>query len=200
MAFVNTTDAARIVINYGKGSEQFSNVLHATKTGFADSDMTTLAGALDSWISSNYISNLSNDVAYQNVTIYDIRTIGGSVVSDNSGAAVGGAAVDALPINVAIVVTLYTATRGRSGRGRLYLAGFSENATVDGIFTSAIESVAEAFAANMMSIMSNNGWTWGVRSQQQNGVALDPAVVRPITSYDVRNLLPGTQRRRVDRP
>lgn len=66
---------------------------------------------------------------------------------------VGQETAQALPSNVAGVITLYTARRGRSYRGRFYLAGYTElsnqaNGAPDvGIFDAQRKQVSEFLAA-----------------------------------------------------
>lgn len=200
MSFIPTLSAARFVVSYALGAQAWSNVFHALKDSFVDQDMLDVMEDMDAWIGANWLSQISQDVSYTGITGYDIRTIGGSVVTEASSAGPGTAVGDALPIHTACVVTLRTATRGRSGRGRVYVSGFFDDYLADGVFTASAISDAGDYVTGLQTQMTNNNWTLCVRSIQQNGSPINPAAMRPVTGIEVRNGLPGTQRRRIDRP
>lgn len=103
-------------------------------------------------------------------------------------------------INVGLVATTYSAARGKSGRGRMYLAGWAE----DDMGATAIEdtTMLDAVIAHLqagIATWGTNGWTWVVASGQQNKVVLEELVGYPIINVVSRNATFGTQRRRVDR-
>jgi hypothetical protein len=60
-------------------------------------------------------------------------------------------------------------------------------------------TVATNYMTNIRTAASAAGWTHVIRSTQVDGVALNPAVTRQVTGFDVRSRITGSQRRRVDR-
>lgn len=198
--FIPTPHGARAVINFGAGSEAYSNVLHFTKTNFSEADMTALAEEIDNQIPAQWLPIMSAEAAYRNVTVYDIRTSDGPLVLVDTNADVGDVAGDHWPINVAVVITLRTAARGRSGRGRLYFGGGPVGWFADGELNPAYYESYEDAVNGIMTSCAAIGWTLCIRSTQQDNVQLASAVMRPVIAVEIRNPKPGTQRRRVDRP
>lgn len=200
MAFIPSPNAAKALVLFSHGFETFSNQFYFTKDAFSTADMEALAAAIDLSVGDVHMPNISSGVQYINTTVYDARSIGGEIVLDNTSNTVGGAEGDPLSSALAVVVTLRTATRGRSGRGRVYMGGLTEGEMLNGIFTATGISVATGYVANIEAAAAAIGWTYVLRSTQQDGNVLNPAVMRPITGWEVRAGLPGLQRRRVDRP
>lgn len=200
MAFIPLPHGAMAVVHHSLGTEQWSNTLWFTKTDYVLADQQDLADRVDSTYAGNMLARYSNQMTYDGVTVYDMRSEIGAIVTDNDGAGNGGSAGDILPIQTALVLTLYTAARGKNGRGRLYLAGFSENQFSNTAFILAEETAAEAFATAMIASAAAGGWTWVVASRYNNGAPRAAAVPYAITQGVVRNRQAGTQRRRVDRP
>jgi hypothetical protein len=63
------------------------------------------------------------------------------------GGQLGTVAGDPLPPQIAMVLTKRTALRGKSGRGRMYLCGFSEDSSTNGRPTVAVQAACNAFAS-----------------------------------------------------
>lgn len=200
MTFIPTPHCARAVVGFSINSTyDFGNVLHFTKTNFVEADMLALAAAIDGEM-NHLLPQLSSSCTYLDTTVYDIRTVGGGLVVDNSSTANGSIVDQPMAPQVAMVLTLRTATRGRSGRGRVYIGGWPENNFESLAFSAAAIAAAGAWAAALEAAINAAGWVWVIRSIQQDGVALNPAATRPVTSYEVRNNKAATQRRRQDRP
>lgn len=200
MTFIPTPHTARAVVRFTKGSEAYSNVFHCEKPSFTKTDMENLAAAIDAIVGGSYDSIFNNHVSYMATDVYDIRTSTGEVVSENTTGAPGTVAGEGLPTNLAVVVTLRTATRGRTGRGRVFVAGFSESNLVEGVFDANCMANAKSYVDNVIAEALAVGWVVGVRSIQTDGVTNNPALMRPVTDTEVRSGIPGTQRRRLDRP
>lgn len=200
MAFIPTANCARVIIGFATGSEAFSNTFHATKAGFTSVDMSNLATALDTWMNTNWKPSWPSSMTYTGITVYDIRTSTGERVFVNTGAGAGAVAGSMLPNNVAGVVTLRTAERGRSARGRVYVAGLREEDIDAGALNAGAETRCESYVGSVRATILAQGWSMVIRSIQQDGQVLDEANTRVVTAYEMRSPKPGTQRRRIDRP
>lgn len=201
MAFIPTADSVRAVVRWTHGAEEFSNVFHFLKTSFTVQDMEDLADAMDSSVATEWLADVSDDFTYVQTDVYDIRTIGGQIKTNNGGTGPGPqTGNDGLPPSVALVLTLYTATRGRAGRGRAYIGTMSETEMQNGIFNAGAITAALTNYNAVVTAATNLGWTHCVRSIQQNHQVINPAAMRPITSVVCRSGIPGYQRRRQDRP
>jgi hypothetical protein len=137
---------------------------------------------------------------YKECRVVDMRTVDGTQVLVNTSSVAGGESGDVLPVSAALVLTLRTEKRGRSYRGRLYLAGFGEDhwegANYDGALTGALLTDFAAFE----TAVNAAGWTWVVASYYNNGSARSAAIGTTVSNYVFRSAQAGTQRRRLDRP
>lgn len=200
MAFIPTPNTARCVINFVQGTSTYSNVLHFTKTNFTGGDMNTLANVVDQAVVAAHLPNITTNSLYVGTRVYDIRTLSGAVVFNNDGAGGGAAAGDPAPLNSAVVITLRTATRGRTGRGRMFVAGFAD-AELNGFTWSANAATAAInYLSEVRDAAALVGWIHVIRSTQVDHVIQNPALTREVTGFEVRNNITGTQRRRLDRP
>jgi hypothetical protein len=83
------------------------------------------------------------------------------------GNPVGTFAGDPLPPQIALVLSKRTAFRGKSGRGRMFLCGMSEDGSTNGAPT-----VAQLNAANALAAVLKNSFT-----DLATGTTFDPVVV-----------------------
>jgi hypothetical protein len=186
-------------VTFQRGDEVYSNVYHATLNDYSEADQQDLADAIDAIHTVAGMALFGDDITYVGTTVYDVRSVGGGIKFQNANTRVGGTSGDTMPLNVAVVVTHRTATRGRSGRGRTYVAGLPRGAWITTGFSSTLISDVENYVEAIRAAIVAEGWEFVIRSAQQNGVVLNPAVARPVTEVTIRNAEPGTQRRRVDR-
>lgn len=200
MAFIAVPHGALALIQFSQYGQDFSNSFWFVKDGYSSGDLTTLADDLDAFFTTNYKSYFSNEVNYLGVSVYDMRTDGGQVVFNNDGAGLCTLAGTPSPVGLACVVTRYSATRGKSGRGRVYVSGLPEAQLEDGIWLQAAADAALNYVSNMKNTPLTKGWTEVIASRHHNGAPRAEAVTYPVTSRQVRSLIPGTQRRRFDRP
>jgi hypothetical protein len=109
-----------------------NNVLHAQWTGspvltpaIAETARQALvAGA--GW--SGLAAFLATGTTLAGVDLLDMRAATNTIVSSTGAATPGTSASTAIPSEVAIAVTLRSATRGPSGRGRFFVPGLATNA------------------------------------------------------------------------
>lgn len=124
--FHSHPDGVRIVINWHLGTQTYSYVLYATMPGFVTVDMAALAAAVAAVHNATVKGYFSQNVTYDNVTVYDARTVDGEIVVSTVNTGAGTQAQEAMPINTAVCVTLRTGSRGRSARGRKYITGWGK--------------------------------------------------------------------------
>jgi hypothetical protein len=200
MAFVPTPNGARIVINWLKGTETVSYVFYAVKDGYDYTAQQDLATIVDNVHDATTKALFAPQITYLNTTVYDARESDGAIAVNNTRTGPGTSGTEVGPLNVAVCVTMRTAGRGRSSRGRKYITGFSEGHLVSGEWTSQAGVNARAYVDEILAAIQSVGWLPVIRSIQQDGVHLTTAVTRAIVSTTVRSTKVATQRRRVDRP
>jgi hypothetical protein len=199
MTFQVTRDGAKLVMPFSALGRQWSVTLWFSKAGFDESDMVALADSVQYAFYSTLDNKFSDLLTYGPPVVYDMRVVDGTIAYGTDNPEGGEATADCLPLQTAAVLTLRTNKRGRAHRGRIYVTGFTEGDFSDNLFGGAIKTQMEALGDAIIGVVGPIGWTWGVRSGQLDGVKRSEAVITPITSYEVRSLKPGSQRRRTGR-
>lgn len=201
MAFIPTANEALVILEYGIGALRWTNTLWFLKTDFDNADMEALGSAMLTFVQSDLFTWLQNEVDYHGCKVYDMRDENAPVVTGAASAFGGARAGNPAAISAACVVTFRTTNRGRSARGRNYVAGLSENDVGDdSIEVAAVYDGIEAGYQNLPTRVTGIGWTHVVESFQNNGVPLSLGQPYIVTDYEVRNPFFGSQRRRIARP
>lgn len=137
------------------GTKSLANVLHVGKDPLATSPYTlanlqTVADAVHASVVLNWLPQITTHMRLVGVRATDLSTVSGPQANATGAAADGTDTSNALPSSVAIVVTLRTVVRSRSGRGRIYLAGMSTAAIqTNGHFTAGAIAAATSFIATL---------------------------------------------------
>ena len=201
MAFQPVGDAVQSILEYGDDTRQWTNTLWFSNSSFTQADMAVLNGAIFDWVTIKILPFMHMAWEFRRVTSYDMRSVTGPKVVGNFTGFPGARTGEAAPINIACVVTMYTALRGRSGRGRNYLTGFSElDVSSTLVHTDPIVNGANAAYNDLFDDVAPTGFAHGIAQRYEAGVQLPTGVVRPVIDTNVRSALLGTQRRRIDRP
>lgn len=131
-------DIYQAALRFSINGEKTANVLHFEQTSSDGSDPPNedLANAIIEDIWPSYKAAISNDATLQSVAVKKISpAIGGSIiVSVNEP---GSISSDTIPPNGAAVVTLYSQTLSKQGRGRIYISGIPDNGQANGILDVA---------------------------------------------------------------
>jgi hypothetical protein len=196
MPFKATTDGAKVYIQFENPKGTWGNVLWFTKPNFTLADLQALATAVKTAVVDYFVDSLVVGASCTGVTAYDMRTSDGAIVYGSYSAGTGDIAGDPMPLGDCLCVTLYTDKRGRSHRGRMYLAGYSEGSHALAGFDASAQAAAANLATHLKADTAAIGWTWGVHSDFLDGVERDPAVVTPITTPYIRDAAVASQRRR----
>lgn len=196
MAFQSTIDGAMAVLRFTGTQGDWANILWFSKPDFTTTDQQALAELIHTPGTTDWQNVHSSANSFQRVEVYDMRTSSGPVVTSLPPAISFGGTGGPLPLGVACVVTLRTALRGRSYRGRIYLAGFHEGAWDGTSFQVAVETAWDDWFTTMDAAARGAGWTWGVRSGQLNGVKREQGIVTPVFKWVFRNRDSASQRRR----
>lgn len=200
MTFVPGAHLARVLIISGSADVQWSNGLYFTRANFSQTHLEELVQAVrDTW-ATEMSSFLANDYATRGAIGYDMRASDAPTYTYTPAPTSGIRTGQVLPIQNALVVTMYTASRGRSGRGRLYVAGTTEETITDGVFSSGyVDDVVNGVIAVKDAAFAV-GWNLVISSTQQDGVRLEERVNRLVTEITCRSGIPGNQQRRSRRP
>lgn len=200
MAFIPVPNSCQVIIETGDSTLQWSNSFWFARSAFTETQMSDLAAAVFDSYANDLDSYTANDWSFRKVTAYDMRSDTAPVAVPTVTPIAGLLAEQRLPVQDALVVTLYTATRGRSGRGRSYIAGGTEAILLEGKFTSAMAAGVVAAFNDIRTLAASMGWVQVIASRYHNGVARSAGAEYPVTSAVVRSLIPGQQGRRERRP
>lgn len=161
-------------------------------------DVTNAANAVDAWMHNDVMPNLSDDLSYTGVTATGLATDTSPQFSVNRDPVIaGGQAAIALPSQIAIVTTYYTALRGRSFRGRSFWPGVPSTyqlANTNIITTTGQGNIVGA-VANLPTHLIPFSLHHAVLSRRHGGVKRLIASAQPVTSYAINDTF-DTQRRR----
>ena len=200
MAFQPTENGASATLRWVWGGESWANVLWFSKTAFSEPDQLILANIImDAFLAANR-DGWPIQIQLFQVEVTDGRTQGAPLVTSTRDAVGGGAGTNPMPLNVTCLLTLRTALRGRSYRGRVYFSGLAEEVHGDNAWQSIGVGSVLSFADQLADDTAAAAWTWSVRSGQINGVKRAEAILVPVLSHEVRSTRVTTQRRRVNRP
>lgn len=201
MAFIPVTHGAMVEFKYqAVGGLYWQNNYWFERVGFDNSEMLDLATALiAAWGATALVGNISTDVELVNITVTDMRQQNGGQVSLPTSVP-GTNGTDMAAQAASLVITHRTALRGRSYRGRTYMAGITEGSIVDGFYLQSVADNLESWIVQMKAAATVEGWEFVIVSREQLGVPLAVAITTPVTISEVRSLRPGSQRRRNRRP
>jgi len=200
LAFIPCPDVCLAVPKFEHALGEFSNTFWYYKSGFSLADQQALANAVDDIVATWFMDAMPNGITYVSTTVYDMSDETAPIVVNSDNAGAGAGIVDEMALNVALVVTHYTSGRGRSSRGRSYLAGYPEDTITDGVYAAATVTHAELYAEKLRTQPALIGWDFSVVSRYTGGSARAAGVAQAVIESSVRSAIPGTQRRRLDRP
>lgn len=197
MAFQPAEHTLKVELNWvGPGGLYWQNVLHFTKTGFDEDDADDLLDAFSLvWGVADLRTKVVTEVSLASMVATDMRTQGSwqrEKIVGTAGTHVGDMAAQ----GAALVATLRTDLRGRSYRGRYYMAGIADSELVDGNWIIGTASDVTEFLTDLSDAALALGFVFVVLSRWLNEIERVVALGQEITSIVVRSLAPGSQRRR----
>lgn len=200
MAFQPAQDTVSVEFKYTDlAGHRFQNTFHLSRIGFTNADIDTLVSLVAGyWDTSLLRTKLSIDVTLATIKVTDLRTEGAYTVETTVNSA-GTGNEDQVPVSSAVVVTMRTALRGRSFRGRSYITGTIKNEFVNGVYSVNTTSACQAFVVGLQTAVAGQGWDLVVLSRAHNGVKRAVALPFPITSVVIRSQREGNRRDRSDR-
>lgn len=198
MAFVAVPNVIKTVVRYNFNDRIYTNTLWWHKSGGSTvAQAELLVDAVRAAYSTYVLPNQSSDVGLLNVLGYDMSAIDGFVVSSGAaGPNVGGVISPGFPGNVTVAISLRTANRGKSGRGRLYHIGLADNQVTYNTLNSGVAGgLTDAYLDMKNDVETTVPYLWGVVSFQRDGVALDPGNWQQITNITVDPQVDSQSRR-----
>lgn len=199
MAPVYNASVARARVSAVMDGQTLNNTLHVdSPESWTALRLQEFANVLTSWLTVDLLPFVADDYQVREIVVDSLAGINAPQFVATAGLPASGAQTSpALPNNVALCVSGKTGFRGRSGRGRWFLAGLTEavvtGSRVDGSFRTNIVGAFEELrlaliAANMRPV---------VYSTISQGEARPVGVSFPITSFAIVDDVVDSQRRRL---
>lgn len=204
MPYVPAANVAgvQLIMSYG-GQTIENNFYFHHNTQPTASDLEDLVGLMEQWrvdhmrqftnVTLAFQKWIASDLTVQNGVGIEVPILVSQNGLDSSG--------HATPGNVAVCVKLSTGLRGRSYRGRVYLAGITSSQVIDGFVGSAFITAAQTAFDNLISTLGAAGWTMSIVSRYHgvdaNGKPIPraAAVVTPVLNATVDNKSDSQRRR-----
>lgn len=201
MVFIPFPDGALAILEYGDANNLWTNTLWFHDLEGGGEDYQGLANWLMDWSEDYIMPSLYTQWDIRGVTVYDTTNQSSPVYQATGTPAAGGKSGTPAPLIPALVVTFYTASRGRSSRGRNFVTGFIEDDVTAKIVNNAtvVQDIEDAYTYLMNNVQQNTGFYWVVASRYSEKQPRSAVLPIQITNVTVRSATFGSQRRRVDR-
>lgn len=200
MPYVPAAQTIEAEMRFLWSTQKVENTLYfQASAGVSTSLMTTLGNNLIGWWNTNFKPISSNILSLSEVYLTDLTTQTGPTVSVVTGLPSAGTDVaESMPFNVTICISFRTAGRGRSARGRNYLAGLTEGKVNGNAPLTTYTTPAQAAYNSLIGAGTfTAGLQWCVVSRHFNGAPRSNALVQPITSVLFIDFICDSQRRRL---
>jgi hypothetical protein len=201
MPFIPVPNVVQAELVYTWDGEICENVLHYEASGAPIVDhMIELGAWLKSWFDTMLQSNVANTLYLTNIKLTDLNSDIAPALDYSAGLPLQGGITDnSLPNNCALVFSKRTIFRGRSYRGRVYMAGLTESFVAgNSVITAARAPIQDAFDDLIVPVTTENSWNMVVVSRVHNGVDRLEGVATPVISMTTdwsidsqRRRLPG---------
>lgn len=201
MAFVPAANVAQVNLRMTLAGQQMENTLYfrPSTTPLTVGDMEALGDILLGWWASDLAPYVVDDLELREVYVTDLTTNTSPTVTRLPVAPplVGGDADPPLPNNCALVVSFRTEKRGRSFRGRNYVAGIGEGRVLANRVDNPTSAGIRDAYAQLLVPQTLPGFEWVVVSRFENKQPRVSAEVTKINSVVLVDDFIDSQRRRL---
>jgi len=198
--YVPVADTVMVELRQRLFGERIENTLYFRKTGgFSVANMTGLLNDLLVWWNTYLAPHVSLDLTLKELVCTDLSTQTGPVVQQAAPTPnpAGDVAVPSMPGNVALCVSLKTNNRGRSYRGRNFVAGIPTNAVLGNTVLSGTVNGIEGAYSTIPFAVTTSAWDWVVVSRITAGAPRVAGVATPVSAVTVIDSNIDSMRRRL---
>lgn len=196
LMFQPVTNGISVVMNQKYHEVTIANVLHY-KSAVDPIPLSLLQDICTNlWTHCGYALRgmMSNEWKLESIVATDISNELGLQAAYGPGGGLVGTLGAGLPGNVAGVVSLMTAYRGRSFRGRIYFSGIPESLVSGNTLDATWAAAASDFTSGLRTLSLSN-IDLAVCSRVHNGVKRTVGIVTPVTDYFVNRHVDSQRRR-----
>jgi hypothetical protein len=175
-AIVQTTIEGRV-----DGQLTVNDLFWFATGAITSSTIASLVNILASWVVGSYAPLLSRDWTASRIRGFDLSTPIGAQ-NEIGVIATGGVDVEAAPNNVAACVSIRTAQRGRSGRGRNFVPAIPNSIiTLNTLDPAWMTDMLNAYNGLVGAGSFVAGYEWVVLSRVTGGVPRASGIGIPVT-------------------
>lgn len=198
-AFIPVENGIKIIVAYLCDGQHVQNTFWVQKdTAVTADDVDSAVSITELWVHTNMPPNTSDKVTLLYVDGQDHTTADGyHKVGTTYAGEQGEKATDMLPSNVTWAIKLNTAAAGRSGHGRIYRIGLTEDQVTGNLLHN---DAAANFVSDWQALQANlalDGLNLAVVSYCHAGAWRTSAFVNQVTSIGYTDLIIDSQRRRL---
>jgi hypothetical protein len=202
MAYVPGTNVLQIDLLQNLFTRTIENTLYLKRsTAIDDASFDDVCTWLRTGLIDELVGGQANDLTWTAIVGTDLTTATSPVRTLVFSSPVPGLqSGEPLPANCAAAVSFRTAARGRSARGRNYVAGLLESyVTFNVIDSTIIDLYVGSYEHFRTSSDKPAGWDWGVFSRFHAGAPRTAGLFQPITSCISSSPRVDSQRKRTGR-
>lgn len=198
MTFIPTPGCVRTDIQFSLAGQQVHNIIWCSReANWTQAEREALNSAIEAWWTATARGTFSTQLALVQITTVNQEAANApssTLVVSPASPGTGGATV--VPNNVAACATLRTDLRGRSYRGRMYLAAALDTARLNSIqWTTAYIAQIITILGALKTAIEALGAVWVVVSKFTNKVPRASGLKTPITAVSCDQYMDSQRRR-----
>lgn len=198
LAFVPVQDTAKISVVGFLSGETVVNTLHVKKAGtLLTTDLQAITTIVAGWLGAVYRNRISQSMVWTRINVLDLSSSTAPSLDTPISPTISGANTSgSQPNNVALVISLRSLARGRSSRGRWFVAGIPRDQSASSVAVQL--AYASQMGADFSTLMNNlrvSDYTPVVVSTFSEGVQRSEGVTFPITGVIVDTAMDSQRRR-----
>jgi hypothetical protein len=199
MPFVPNGNVAMVELRMVIDGQKVENTLYFSgEPPLTPTTLNDLAVIVESWWADNISPILSTTLSLNEIVVTSLASETAPQIVFTTGLPdTGGNANAALPNNVSWAIKFNTANRGRSGRGRNFIVGLTEevvSASQLNVITAA--QLVDGYL-DLLADLSGGDWTWVVYSRFEDKVERTTGLAQEVISVGYTDLIVDSQRRRL---
>lgn len=208
MPFVPVPNTIQVNIVFEMDSQEVENTIYYEKsTGVDLTDISAFTEELNAYIVAELLPFLGNTIKLIRLVSILLDAADSLLYISTTGLpATGGAAGAAAPNNVALCMSLRTANRGRSFRGRNFIAGIPKDLITENTVGSGSVAAYTDYYEGLIGLGGDDGWAQVVVSRFSGYTIVDgkkkptprvTGITTPVTAAYVVDPTVDSQRRRL---
>lgn len=201
MVFVPAQDVLKCDFRQSLYGQEISNTIYlkGLQPPVLLSDMETVAEELETWWTLSIAPEVVDALTLREVYVTDLSTQTSPTYTHvPTTLPTGDLAVTGVPGNVAFCVSFRSAGRGRSSRGRNYVAGLAETDVSGNTYDNTrIANLVSAYDQLRTIALFQGYMQWSIVSTYENKLPRAQALVQPVVAAIATDTVVDSQRRRL---